>query len=374
MVTHNEAAGRAGASMEDEASPPERVVTLRLPKVLVGLSSFSGKSNANYFPRGASSWDACKKIEFVSSDLYSFEINSTFHVLPKASLVASWVKGVSTGRSGASHRKFVYSVKVPQFITHEKKFFGDECMQMWDALVRSVQPLYEAHALGAILFQLPPFAVRSTRILDCVIAMKERTPWRTWEDAKEVEDGSKGKKASSGADATDTQSGCGGGTVTNCTKKKRKGRKVRPQLPVAFVLDLRHASWYTEEVYSVLRKHKITLAAMRHPSLSFPDVVTAPVRYLRLHGPSLPLHATSYSTNELDELGATVKRWVESPPTEEDGDMAACERIFVFFCNDASCNAPEQAMRVQRAAGIRKPVEFRSALGAFLQPKGVVAS
>jgi uncharacterized protein YecE (DUF72 family) len=50
----------------------------------------------------------------------------------------------------------------------------------------------------------------------------------------------------------------------------------------AFAFEVRHASWYTEETYAVLRQHKTALCLSETEKQSPPDVLTAGFTYARL--------------------------------------------------------------------------------------------
>ncbi len=50
----------------------------------------------------------------------------------------------------------------------------------------------------------------------------------------------------------------------------------------AFAFEVRHASWYTEETYAVLRRHETALCLSETEKQTPPDVVTAGFTYARL--------------------------------------------------------------------------------------------
>jgi len=50
----------------------------------------------------------------------------------------------------------------------------------------------------------------------------------------------------------------------------------------SFAFEVRHASWYTEETYDVLRKHQTALCLSETDKQTPPDVLTAPFTYVRL--------------------------------------------------------------------------------------------
>jgi uncharacterized protein YecE (DUF72 family) len=50
----------------------------------------------------------------------------------------------------------------------------------------------------------------------------------------------------------------------------------------SFAFEVRHASWYTEETYDVLRRHNTALCLSETEKLDPPTLVTAPFAYARL--------------------------------------------------------------------------------------------
>jgi uncharacterized protein YecE (DUF72 family) len=50
----------------------------------------------------------------------------------------------------------------------------------------------------------------------------------------------------------------------------------------SFAFEVRHASWYTEETYSVLRQHGVALCLAETDEQTPPEILTANFTYLRL--------------------------------------------------------------------------------------------
>jgi uncharacterized protein YecE (DUF72 family) len=124
-----------------------------------------------------------------------------------------------------SPEHFRYSVKVNRTITHDKKFNGTE---------KLIQEFYQiaevlGEKMGCFLFQLPPnFEFTHDRL-----------------------------------------------------------EMILPQLNSAHknVLEFRHASWWTPEVFSAFKKHKIIFCSVSAPKLPNDLIVTAEIIYIRFHGP-----------------------------------------------------------------------------------------
>ncbi|HWF39102.1 MAG TPA: DUF72 domain-containing protein [Candidatus Acidoferrales bacterium] len=119
---------------------------------------------------------------------------------------------------------FKFAVKAHQTITHIKRL-RDTSSFTADFLA-ALDPLKESGKLGPVLFQLPPY-------LKCDLELL-----------------------------------------------KEFLEKVPPQIRVAF--EFRHASWFSEEVYALLRKADAALCQAESEKLETPAVQTASFAYLRL--------------------------------------------------------------------------------------------
>src|SRR5205823_2251493 len=73
------------------------------------------------------------------------------------------------------------------------------------------------------------------------------------------------------------------------------------------VLELRHPSWWQENVYQTLAAHNITFCGMSHPTLPDDIIQNTPVIYYRFHG--VPnLYSSPYSIDDLQDVVNTVKQ------------------------------------------------------------------
>jgi uncharacterized protein YecE (DUF72 family) len=113
------------------------------PRIYLGTSAFTAAGWAgSFYPAGMK---AGEYLSFYAEHFDTVEIDSTYYGTPKASTVAGWE------RKTPGH--FLFSVKAPQVITHEKVLEG--CEAEWDEFVRTMDLLGEK--LGPIVLQFPFF-------------------------------------------------------------------------------------------------------------------------------------------------------------------------------------------------------------------------
>ena len=118
---------------------------------------------------------------------------------------------------------FKFSVKANQAITHIRRL--KNARDLTEKFIASVEPLHAANKLGAILFQLPPNLKCDLTVLNDFL---DGLPKRT-----------------------------------RCA------------------IEFRHASWFTDEVYSAMTKRNVALCLAEDNELVTPDKHTADFFYLR---------------------------------------------------------------------------------------------
>jgi len=77
------------------------------------------------------------------------------------------------------------------------------------------------------------------------------------------------------------------------------------------VCEFRHTSWFTEEIYRLLRRYGIALCLADSSLYPRTDVLTTDFMYCRLHGRS-ELFASSYSVGELEHEAQQLQRHREA--------------------------------------------------------------
>jgi uncharacterized protein YecE (DUF72 family) len=191
-------------------------------------------------------------LEVYASRLTSVEVNYTFRALPTAKMLDGWL--------AATPPKFRFSFKAPQRITHFRRL--RDCEADVAQFVSALKPVQKAGKLGLLLFQLPPnFKTDAERLRDFLA-----TP------------------ALQAAEAT----------------------------PLAF--EFRDESWFSDEVYEVLRERNAALCIAESDELATPEVHTSTgcaCFRLRRNG--------GYTAAELDTFAARFAR------------LAQQREVYVYF-------------------------------------------
>lgn len=108
--------------------------------------------------------------------------------------------------------------------------------------------------------------------------------------------------------------------------------KIINSLDEAFanVVEFRHISWWNEEAYKKLGRHKISFSGMSHPL--FPDTIidNTSLLYYRMHGAS-QLYQSPYTTSQLKKM------------IKEISSLKKIKKAFIYFNNDIGGNAIKNA-------------------------------
>jgi uncharacterized protein YecE (DUF72 family) len=172
-------------------------------------------------------------LQYYATQLNSVEVNYTFRQLPSPATIDGWL-----AQTGADFR---FSFKAPQRITHIKRL--KDCGDALSAFYAALLPVIRSGRMGVVLFQLPPnFKADLDRLASF---LKEAAPANT------------------------------------------------STLRVAF--EFRHASWFTPEIFDLLRQHQAALCVAESDELQTPDVVTAPFCCYRLR-------KSEYGPADLEQL------------------------------------------------------------------------
>ena len=167
------------------------------------------------------------------------EINASFYSWPTVANVKSWLRQ-------PGQRRFVYTVKVCELITHIKRFEGTKTLVQDFGMIADIL----GERMGCFLFQLPPsYHYTKGRL----------------------------------------------GAILRQLDPSRRN-----------VLEFRHASWWNETVYAAFRDTGTIFCSCSGPRL--PDVLirTADEVYLRMHGPDR-WYRHNYAEAELTRWAERIK-------------------------------------------------------------------
>jgi uncharacterized protein YecE (DUF72 family) len=109
-------------------------------------------------------------------------------------------------------------------------------------------------------------------------------------------------------------------------------------------IEFRHKSWFTPEVYSLLRKSNVAMVWSLNQYLETPPEVTADFAYLRMVGDR---EITEFSGVQKDR-SADMKRWASAV----QDNAGKFESGYIFFNNHFAGFSPESANEFRRLLGL----------------------
>jgi len=189
------------------------------------------------------------RLTYYSSVFNTVEIDSTFYSYPR--------KGLAIGLARYTGSDFVFSAKLPKLITHTKKLdvksgVGEDVQ--W--FLELMKPLSLDGKLGPVLIQLPPSLKKDLNLLESFL-------------------------------------------------------KILPS-EARFAIEFRHPSWWSDDVWELLKEFKVANTIVDEPLLPSDAVVTADFAYIRWHGRGArPWYNYRYSAEELEAWLPKIKE-VES--------------------------------------------------------------
>lgn len=226
----------------DEADyPPRAEWGHDLPSLLVGTSGWSYPHwVGRFYPDDTK---PAGKLAHFSRRLPTVEVNSTYYRLPEARTFESWRRQSPPG--------FVFTIKAPGLITHEKRLVGVE----EDVAVFLERARLLGEKLGCILWQFPPGFHADLPKLEALLRL--------------LPEG---------------------------------GRHA---------VELRHRSWYERDVRALLEAHGVAWVVHDYNRKGSPMWTTAPFCYLRLHGPT-GRYRGSYDVATLLQWAEQVREWLRA--------------------------------------------------------------
>jgi len=165
---------------------------------------------------------------------------------------------------------FQFSVKAHQVITHIKRLQKTE--DFVPRFLSTIQPIAQAGKLGPLLFQLPPNLKIDLALLGEFLAVVPRA------------------------------------------------------VPSAF--EFRHASWFGDQVFDLLKKHNRALCVAESEERTTPDVVTADFCYYRYRKPS-------YTAEERSTMVGRMRE-----------HLAAGRNVFAYFKHEETPEGAKYAVEI----------------------------
>lgn len=167
---------------------------------------------------------------------------------------------------------FQFALKLNQQITHIKKL--RDAASVLERFLQAASVLQHSARLGPILVQLPPTFRADLKLLDEFLALRPRA--------------------------------------------------------FRFAVEVRHASWYTDDFYAVLRKHGAALCLAETDEFTPPLEVTADFVYARLR-------KTEYAPKEIVAWRKNVDAWVQ-----QGAD------VFVYLKHEEAGKGPAYAKKLMK--------------------------
>jgi len=170
---------------------------------------------------------------------------------------------------------FTFAVKVSRFITHIKRLKNSE--EAVENFIQRARIL--GKKLGPLLYQLPPNMHRNDGTLESFLSSLP-------EEMKHV-------------------------------------------------IEFRHQSWLTEEVFEILHKYSAGLCVFDMPAFTCPLLATADFAYIRFHG-SEDLYSSYYSNEALADWAKRI------------ADLAVnLDSVYIYFNNDVEGFAVKNAVTIR---------------------------
>lgn len=209
-------------------------------------------------------------LNYYASQLTAVEVNYTFRTLPSAPQLESWLAATPPG--------FRFSFKAPQRITHFARL--RDCDPLVESFLASIAPARTAGKLGPLLFQLPPNFAADRDLLARFLSIPA----------------------------------------------------LRAKSAPMLAFEFRHPSWFTDDIFALLREHNAALCVAESDDLVTPDVRTAAHRCYRLR------RSGGYTEPELDAFAHRFSA------------LAREDEVFVFLKHEDEPTGALNALYLQARA------------------------
>ncbi|MFX1266728.1 MAG: DUF72 domain-containing protein [Promethearchaeota archaeon] len=254
-------------------------------KVLIGTSGWSyDEWIGPFYPQGLTKKDF---LSYYSQIFYTNEINTTFYNIPSRHIVESWVK--------KTPKDFLFTAKIPQIITHEKRLNVDECLNDLDYFLKVMNPLIESSKLLAFLIQLPPSFTKD----------------RDFANLKEF--------------------------IANWPEDYKRENYY-------LAIEFRDRSWMQDEVFTYLKQKSLTYCAVIEPLLPpRMDITNSEFAYIRFHGYGKDIWFDYFfNEEEIKNWAASIKDVIKQTPN-----------IGIYFNNHFSGYAAKNSLMMMRELNLK---------------------
>jgi len=253
-------------------------------RVLIGTSGWGYDEWVGpFYPRGLRKEDY---LLFYSEIFYTNEINTTFYNIPSRRIVDNWVS--------KTPRDFLFSVKIPQSITHEDKLDVDVCLDKLDYFLKVMEPLLEAKKIVSFLIQLPPYFKKDSH----------------FGNLKQF--------------------------INNWSGNPKRDNYY-------LVVEFRDKSWMDIEVFSYLEDNALTYCAVIEPLLPpRMDITNPSFSYIRFHGYGKKIWFDYCFTEE------EIKRWAQ--PVRKV--IQKSEQVGIYFNNHFSGYAAKNSLMLMKELNV----------------------
>jgi uncharacterized protein YecE (DUF72 family) len=262
-------------------------------RAVVGMAGWVFPAwRGTFYPKGVIQKN---ELEYASSQVTSIELNGSFYALQKP---ASWI-----GWRNRTPDDFVFSVKAPKFITHERKLL-DVREPLANFFASGILAL--GAKLGSVLWQLPPNLAFDPELIEQFLAQLPHTTTDALQLARERSDRMTGREH----------------LETDAVR------------PVRHSLEVRHASFDRPEFVELLTKYRVA-AVLGESAGKWPmiDVQTTDFRYARLHADEAMRPGGFYDEAAIEEWATRAEGWL-------DAGLDA----YLYFDNDTKVRAPVDAV------------------------------
>jgi uncharacterized protein YecE (DUF72 family) len=254
-----------------------------LPGILLGTSAFTANGwEGSFYPPGMKSRDF---LSYYAAQFATVEVDSTFYGCPSPSTVSNW--------SARTPEDFIFSVKVPQVITHDKALV--DCDAEFQEFIKTMDIL--GPKLGPMVFQFPSF---------------DRWKFPKQESFLAV--------------------------LVPFLRKLPSDHK--------FVVEIRNKNWFYARFADVLREHNVALALTDTSFVPRPwemkakfDLVTADFAYVRWLGDrkKIEQQTTTWHKTVIDRT-ADLRNWVDL--LREMVNNKKIRKLFAFANNHYAGHGP----------------------------------